>query len=131
MGGRGSSSGISYNGKPYGTEYTTLYESGNIKFIKYNYGSATPPFETMTKGRVYVTISSNDKPKFINYYDEKNMRLKQIDLSGKRHVVEGEYIIPHTHKGYEHASKGTFRLSERELKLVDRIQKIWYNKLSK
>ena len=28
MGGRGSSSGISVKGKPYGSEYTTLYQSG-------------------------------------------------------------------------------------------------------
>ena len=32
MGGRGSSSGISDKGRKYGTEYTTLHESGNTKF---------------------------------------------------------------------------------------------------
>ena len=36
MGGRGSSSGVSVKGKAYGTEYTTLHESGNIKFVRYN-----------------------------------------------------------------------------------------------
>lgn len=33
MGGRGSSSGISDKGKKYGTEYHSVYESGNIKFL--------------------------------------------------------------------------------------------------
>lgn len=36
MGGRGASSGISRSGNKYGTEYSTLYQSGNIKFIKQN-----------------------------------------------------------------------------------------------
>ena len=56
MGGRGTSSGVSDKGKPYGTEYTTLLTSGNIKFVRYNdSGSAKTPRETMTRGRVYVT----------------------------------------------------------------------------
>ena len=46
MGGRGSASGKSVKGKAYGTEYTTLYESGNIKFVRYNDGAATTPAET-------------------------------------------------------------------------------------
>lgn len=50
MGGRGASSGISNNGKPYGSEYTTLYQFGNIKFVRYNETkSAKTPMETMTK----------------------------------------------------------------------------------
>lgn len=52
MGGRGSSSGMS--DKPYGTEYETLYQSGNIKFVRYKNGAATTPAETMTNGRVYA-----------------------------------------------------------------------------
>ena len=63
MGGRGSSSGISDKGKKYGTEYHTVYQSGNIKFIKISKGNITPPFETMTKGRVYVTVSNQDTNK--------------------------------------------------------------------
>lgn len=34
MGGRGASSGVSDSGKPYGSEYNTVYQSGNIKFVK-------------------------------------------------------------------------------------------------
>ena len=56
MGGRGSSSGISDKGKVYGTEYSSVYESGNIKFLVINSGNPTAPMETMTNGRVYVTL---------------------------------------------------------------------------
>lgn len=60
MGDRGASSGMSVKGKKYSTEYTTIYKSGNIKFIKYNDStSATAPMETMTRGRIYVTIDKD------------------------------------------------------------------------
>lgn len=36
MGGRGASSGASNKGRKYGTEFTSLYQSGNIKFVRYN-----------------------------------------------------------------------------------------------
>ena len=131
MGGRGASSGVSYKNKPYGSEYTTLYKSGNIKFVKTNNrGSATAPMETMTKGRVYVTINEKNEPKYINYYDKNNMRYKQIDLSGNSHYIRktGEILKPpHTHKGYLHDEKGTYHLSPKEQKMVDRVLKTWYN----
>lgn len=60
MGGRGASSGVSVKGKAYGTEYATLYQSGNIKFVRYNDGAATAPMETKTKGRVYVTVNEKN-----------------------------------------------------------------------
>jgi len=33
FGGRGASSGLSDKGKKYGSEYKTLYQTGNIKFV--------------------------------------------------------------------------------------------------
>lgn len=36
MGGRGASSGRSKKGKLYGTEYKTVHEVGNIKFVTQN-----------------------------------------------------------------------------------------------
>ncbi len=132
MGGRGASSGRSAKGKPYGTEYTTLYQSGNIKFVRYNDGkSSKTPQETMTKGRVYATVSSQNDVKFISYYDKHNKRYKQIDLVGQAHPVNGKYILPHTHKGANHSENGTFELSEKETKMVDRIVKTWHNRISK
>ena len=136
MGGRGSSSGVSRDGKPYGSEFKTLYQSGNIKFIKSNSGNATAPFETMTKGRVYVTVNNSGEPKYITYHDKHNKRFKQIDLSGSAHKVkrQGKIITlktSHTHKGYTHDEKGTFELSPKEIKMVDRAQKVWHNRINK
>lgn len=130
MGGRGSSSGISDKGKVYGTEYTTLYQSGNIKFIKINSGSATPPFETMTKGRVYVTVNEQDKLKSIVYYDKNNKRHKQVDIDHP-HRVNKKWTQPHTHKGYTHGEKGDRSVTSKEQKMIDRVIKTWHNKIDK
>ena len=126
MGGRGSSSGISDKGKVYGTEYHSVYQSGNIKFVKKNDGSATAPMETMTKGRVYVTIGDNGLPRYISYYDKNNKRFQQIDIEGKPHRIDGKLTLPHTHSGYFHDEKGTRNLTSKEEKMVERIKKIWY-----
>lgn len=104
MGGRGSSSGMSAKGKAYGTEYTTLYQSGNIKYVKYNNGAATAPMETMTNGRVYATVNKKEEIKSVSYYDKRNKRYKQIDM-GHFHTVNGKKADPHTHKGYNHDEK--------------------------
>lgn len=61
MGGRGASSGISVSGKKYGTEYETLLAVSNIKFVKRLDNSQNAPLETMTRGRVYVTIGANNE----------------------------------------------------------------------
>lgn len=127
MGGRGSSSGISVKEKPYGTEYTTLYQSGNIKFVKYNDSSSSKtPMETMTKGRVYVTVNSQNELKSVTYYDKSNKRFKQIDID-HTHNVNGNLEQPHTHKGYLHNEKGDHIPSPKEKKMIDRVQKTWYN----
>ena len=48
MGGRGASSGVSDSGKPYGSEYNTVYQSGNIKFVKQvNASNAKGPMESI------------------------------------------------------------------------------------
>lgn len=131
MGGRGASSGLSDKGKAYGTEYTTLYQSGNIKFVRYNDSKAAKtPYETMTKGRVYVTINAKDEPAVIAYYDKANKRAKQIDLTHFHAKTK-----PHTHHGYEHSEndspKGYARLTNEERKMVDRVYRIWQNKNNK
>ena len=70
MGGRGASSGVSNKGHKYGTEYRTLLKSGNIKFVKSNEsGSTKTPMETMTKGRVYVTVNNKNELTAITYYN--------------------------------------------------------------
>ena len=130
MGGRGASSGISAKGKSYGSEYITLYQSGNIKFIRPTSGSTTPPMETMTKGRVYVTIDPKGRPKSVVYYDKHNKRYKQVYIDHV-HFVDGKSTQPHTHKGYIHNEKGDYIPSEKERNLVERVLKTWYNRYSR
>lgn len=130
MGGRGASSGMSAKGKSYGSEYKTVLKAGNVKFVKAVGSSATAPLETMTKGRVYVTVNTDDKPKFISYYDKVNKRVKTIDLT-KPH----EGVLPHTHHGYNHAendsAKGYANLTTEEKNMVARVEKLWDNRNSK
>lgn len=131
MGGRGSSSGMSDKEKRYGTEYTTLYKAGNIKFVRYNdASSAKTPMETMTRGRVYATVDSRNNVTAITYYDKENKRTKQIDLL---HPHKG--VIPHTHHGYLHnendGKKGAANLTPEEKRMVERVKKKWYNRSGK
>ena len=99
MGGRGASSGISDSGKRYGTEFTSLMKVGNIKFVKHNDSdNAKDPLETMTRGRVYVTINAKNEINSINYYDGNGERVKSINLLHDHHEIIGE----HTHIGYYH-----------------------------
>lgn len=128
MGGRGAASGISRSGKAYGTEYETLLESGNIKFVRYRDStSAKTPMETMTKGRVYVTVNHSGELKAITRYDRNNRRYKQIDLTGSPHRVNGTAVLPHSHLGYYHAEHGTNPVSARDRNLIDRVRRIWDN----
>ncbi|WOC74842.1 hypothetical protein RX717_12770 [Intestinibacillus sp. NTUH-41-i26] len=130
MGGRGASSGRS-GGKPYGSEFRTLLQSGNIKFVQYNGSmSAKAPQETMTHGRVYVTVNAAGTLKHITYYDTKNKRTKQIDLDRPH-----DKVSPHTHHGYIHSekdgAKGYAKLTSKEREMVERVKKIWYNRHNK
>lgn len=129
MGGRGASSGVSDNGKPYGSEYYTVYQSGNIKFVKQTDASnAKSPMETMTKGRIYVTLGKNNEPKSIILYSNDGLKEKQIDITGKPHTVNGKPLLPHTHKGYVHDENGTRDVTKDERKLVEKVKKIWKNR---
>ena len=127
MGGRGSSTGVSDHGIPYGREYHSLLTVGNIKFVVKLSGSTTAPMETMTKGRVYVTISPKGELKFISYYDNKNRRSKQIDFE-----VAHNGILPHTHHGYNHnefdGKKGCCKLTTKEKAMLNRVIRSWNDK---
>lgn len=130
MGGRGASSGISNKGRKYGTEYSTILKNGNIKFVKKTSSDSETIMETMTKGRVYANINNKGEIASIVYFDKNNKRNRQIDLT---HKHKGE--IPHTHHGYLHnekdGKKGASKLTIEEKKIVERVQKIWYDKNSK
>lgn len=124
MGSRGASSGISDNGKLYGTEYKSILKVGNIKFVQQvEPTSSKTPMETMTKGRVYVLINNSGVPSNIVYFDTVNKRSKQIDL---KHKHNGKQL--HTHVGYVHDEKGTRGLLPKEKRMVDRVMHIWNNR---
>jgi hypothetical protein len=127
MGGRGSSSGISDNGKVYGSEYKSLLTYGNIKFVVSKEKNTTAPMETRTRNRVYVTLNYDGKPKFISYYDKDNKRYKQVDLD---HIHKG--MSPHTHHGYFHnendTSKGAARSTTKEKALIKLVNDVWKEK---
>lgn len=136
MGGRGASSAGKHgkygknNQYTYGSEFTTVYKSGNIKFVVTSNGSNSAPMETQTKGRVYVTVDKNtNEPKFISYYDNENKRVKQIDLNRPH-----KDISPHTHHGYEHnendSKKGAAKLTSEEKAMVDRVKTLWNDHLN-
>lgn len=130
MGGRGASSGVyKWRGKIhiYGDEYHTVLQYRNIKFVKINEGSTTAPMETMTQGRVYVTVAEDDHLKSITYYTGSGKRRKQIDLDHP-HNIEGVGESPHTHLGNKHNEFGDRKLTKKERKMVDRVLKIWNNR---
>ena len=49
MGGRGSSTGVSVKGKPYGSEYKSLLTSGNVKYVVPTSDNTTALMETITR----------------------------------------------------------------------------------
>ena len=87
--------------------------------------------ETMTKGRIYVTVNERNELKAITRYDKANKRYKQIDLTGQAHMIDGKMVIPHSHIGYYHDEHGTRKLSKRDQKLIDKVIKIWNARHSK
>ena len=129
MGGRGSSSGTSAGGNAYGSQYRTLLEVGNIKFVQKNTRESETLMETMTPGRVYVVVGGNDL-KSVVYFDNENKRVKQIDLD-----TPHKGVSPHTHHGYWHnekdSAKGYSNLTPEEKAMVDSVQRIWDSYKSK
>lgn len=128
MGSRGASSGISINGKKYGTEYKTLAQFGEVKVVRINNGlSTTPPMETMHNGRVYATVDRNGDIKHITFYDNYGERWKQIDVKGHKH----NGISPHTHIGYEHNEISDRALTPQEQKYTETLLSKWEHKRKK
>lgn len=122
MGGRGASSGRSAKGNKYGSQYKTLLKSGNIKFVEKNSRTSESLLETMTNGRVYVTVGGGKDLLQVIYFDTKNKKSKSIDLT-HRHNGMNE----HVHHGYFHneldGAKGAAKLSGKEKAMVDRNKK--------
>lgn len=123
MGGRGASSGTSNAGNPYGSQYHTIMEDGNIKFVAKNKRQSETLMETMTPGRIYVETGGNDLLRIV-MFDENNKRNRVIERSKQT----GEW---HLHEGYFHTEYGNSphdNLTPKDRELVDRITEKWYNR---
>ena len=120
MGSRGAVSGTGKH--TYGSEYKTVLQDGNIKFVKYKLAeNAKAPLETQTKGRIYVTVNNEDNPAYISYYDLQGKRTRTIDL-----LREHNGKKPHAHDGYEHTGEAT-EPTDKEKKLIEMVHKKWYH----
>lgn len=128
MGGRGASSGISKKGNAYGSQYQTLYQSGNIKYVMKETRDSEPLMDTMTQGRIYAVVGGNDVISII-YFDEDNKRSKEIDLTPPAH----NNLLPHAHRGYFHQeydrAETRLELTPKEAKMVERVLKTWDNRI--
>ena len=128
MGGRGASSGISIKGNKYGTQYKTILQSGNIKFVKANSKNSESLLETITKGRIYALVDDKNNIKSIIYFDSENKRNKRIDLDHFHKKMK-----PHVQRGYYgneydlNNKKGASKLTIKEKKMVENIYKLCYN----
>lgn len=123
MGGRGASSGISRKDKPYGSQYKTLLEHENIKFVTNIGKNYEPLMETMTKGRMYAQVGGEDIVRIVQM-GENNKRNKVIEKDKRT----GEW---HVHRGYLHtedSEKLHEPLNSSEQKLLDNVKKIWHNR---
>lgn len=120
---------MSAKGNPYGSQYHTILQSGNIEFVTKNERDSETLMETMTTGRVYVNVGG-DQILSVTYFDTKNKRTKVIDLS---HPHKGQQ--PHVHHGYLHnendGPKGAANLTPKEKRMVERVRKLWYNHIGK
>lgn len=123
MGGRGSSSGFSTKGNPYGSQYRALFEIDNIKFVSKVTRQSETLMETMTQGRIYVETGGNDL-----------LRIVQFDANNKRrYVIERDKRTDkwHVHKGYEHtehSEKHWDHLTDDDEKLLARVKELWYSR---
>lgn len=124
MGGRGASSGMSRKGNPYGSQYHSVNESGNIKFLKGNVENPEELVETMTNGRVYVLLNSKDNIKSITFFDKENKRSRVVEID-HGHQKMGE----HVHNGYERPMKDgksyATRPTAKDREMIDRVKKLW------
>ena len=133
MGGRGASSGLALyrdrTGKfvEYGTEYKTVFQIENIKFVQMRNpnDSVRVPEETRTKGRIYVTIGKRGEIKCVTRYDKDGRKCLQIDLT-HAHMSGGVRIQPHSHDTYNHAEGRS--LNKTEECLLKHILNTWRNR---
>lgn len=123
MGGRGASSGISEKGKLYGSQYHTVLEHENIKFVTNSIKNYEPLLETMTNGRTYVQVGGEDIIR-VAFMDRDNKRYKVIEKDKKNKEW-------HVHHGYFHTEQSEQMhepLNQRDKDFLDKVSRIWHNR---
>lgn len=122
MGGRGASSGMSVKGNKYGSQYHTVLEVDNIKFVTNNGKNPEALMETMTPGRIYVQTGGDNLLRIVQFDGEhkRNRVIERDKRTGKWHV----------HRGYLHSEHGNDHdpLTNEDKKLVARVEKLWHNR---
>ena len=123
MGGRGASSGMSVKGNKYGSQYHTLYQDGNVKFVTKNSRQSEDLMETMTDGRIYATVNGGEVQR-ITFFDKDKKRNKVLEYDKRRKEWHG-------HSGYlhsEHSEKEHEELTASDQKIIDDIRQKWNNR---
>lgn len=122
MGGRGASAGLSSQGNKYGSQYKSLFEIDDIKFVRKKTRQSETLMETMTPGRIYAVIKG-DKVGAIITFDESLKRNKVIEVDRRANRW-------HVHRGYEHSEYGEAvheNVEGEDKKLLDKVLKEWDN----
>ena len=113
---------VQHKGNPYGSQYHTILEVENIKFVSKNSRQSEPLMETMTPGRIYVETGGKDLLRII-FFDEENKRNRVLERDKRDdtwHVHEGYYHTEYGQKDHEN-------LTENDKKLLEKVKKIWDN----
>lgn len=130
MGGRGAASGLSKH--KYGTEYRSLLQVGNVKYVRNALkSSASAPLETKVKGRIYAVINAKDELRSINFYDKDGKRYKRIDVKGPAHPgKDGKKVLtPHVQYGYIGSKNDIARKPNKsERKFMRKVLREWAKK---
>ena len=123
MGGRGASSGISDKGNEYCTQYETVLQVDNIKFVKKQARESEPLMETMTEGRIYVHVGGDDLLRIV-FFDENNKRNRVLEREKRNNTW-------HVHEGYFHTEYGEEKHgtpTEEDEKIIAKVTEAWNNR---
>lgn len=81
----------------YGTEYYSVGQVDNVKFIKQREGSLRLPLETRSVNRIYFLLDNGGRLKKIGFYDCDGKQSVRIDVLGKSHKG---VKTPHAHDAF-------------------------------